>query len=421
MRHAQGSKRAASLWDHDLSCTISPAALVHGEVTFECPWSSRIKAHHMLLTCRPPHRSPSLLLLMAASSVSQWLSPKMAKSESAAEPLMLIGIPAAETSRCILGSDPAAIGYNMTYGVEIVARPEAPEQATLCSSMHCSRAVALGSLSARQRTTKASDHHWMDRHLENTEDRTFDGHIHNAPFTPEGDTALARLENELVHIEGGSFMMGCARMQEQQKCACGDDDQPTHRVSVGSFFLSKYEVTQALWMAVMGSNPSLDQGSPRKPVERVSWNNAQTFIGRLNALTGEHYRLPTEAEWEYAARGGDYGRNTIYAGSDDLGSVAWYADNSGGETHPVGLKTPNELGLYDMNGNVQEWCSDHYDKAYYSRCPSNDPPGPLSGQFRVLRGGSCYSGPCQCRPENRYRHLPEHRYFLFGFRLAKDA
>jgi formylglycine-generating enzyme required for sulfatase activity len=179
--------------------------------------------------------------------------------------------------------------------------------------------------------------------------------------------------------------------------------------------MSKYEVTQKQWRDIMGTNPSNFKNCDNCPVEKVSWNDIQDFIRKLNTKTGKNYRLPTEAEWEYAARGG---QNYKYAGSDNLGSVAWYRDNSGSKTHPVGQKSANGYGLYDMAGNVWEWCSDWYGSDYYNNSPSSNPKGPNSGTFRVLRGGSWYYSSRNCRAAYRDSSAPTDRNNDFGFRLV---
>jgi sulfatase modifying factor 1 len=188
---------------------------------------------------------------------------------------------------------------------------------------------------------------------------------------------------------------------------------------LSSFNIGKYEVTQAQWKAVMGSNPSYFSGCDNCPVENVSWNDAQEFVRKVNAQTGKNYRLPTEAEWEYAARGGQQSRGYTYSGSNDLGSVAWYYDNSGSKTHAVGGKQANELGIYDMSGNVWEWCSEW--NGNYSSYSETNPTGASSGQSRVLRGGSCYFIAFNCRSANRNGNFPDNGLNDFGFRLVLPA
>ncbi len=201
----------------------------------------------------------------------------------------------------------------------------------------------------------------------------------------------------------------------EQRSDAFDDEKPTHSVTLSSFYLCKYEVTQALWRAVMGNIPSRFKGN-NLPVEKVSWDDCQTFITRLNNLTGKNFRLPTEAEWEYAARGGNRSRGYKYSGSNVLSDVAWYDDNSGGKTHPVGSKSPNELGLYDMSGNVREWCYDWF--GTYSSSAQTNPTGPSSGSFRVRRGGSWDFAAVSCRSSTRNRDAPDDRIENLGLRLA---
>ena len=192
------------------------------------------------------------------------------------------------------------------------------------------------------------------------------------------------LRKQMVHVQGSTFRMGCTAEQDD----CDGDEKPVHQVQVSDFAIGKYEVTQEVWEAVMGENPSDFEGCSQCPVEHVSWNDVQAFLTKLNAVTGVRYRLPTEAEWEYAARGGQRSRGYPYAGSETPGSVAWYGRNSWGATHPVGQKQPNELGLYDMSGNVWEWVADCW-HADYVGAPS-DRSAWQSGDcsVRVLRGGS---------------------------------
>ena len=217
---------------------------------------------------------------------------------------------------------------------------------------------------------------------------------------------------EMVFVKGGTFTMGAT--PEQGKVA-HKDEKPAHSVTVSDFYIGKYGVTQAQWEAVMGKNPSCFKGNIR-PVENVSWNDIQEFIEKLNAKTGKKYRLPTEAEWEYAARGGDQSKGYKYSGSNNIDEVAWYTNNSGTQTHPVGQKQPNELGLYDMSGNVFEWCSDWYGS--YSSGSQTNPTGPAKGSYRVLRGASWNYTAWFCRVSDRYFYAPSYRSGVFGFRLV---
>ncbi len=200
---------------------------------------------------------------------------------------------------------------------------------------------------------------------------------------------------EMVYVEGGTFEMGATSEQGGDALS---DEKPVHGVTLSDYYIGKYEVTQELWEAVMGYNPSYLNGS-QNPVECVSWEECQEFISRLNSLMGRTFRLPTEAEWEYAARGGNQSRHYKYSGSNNIGDVAWYKDNSGDKTHPVGTKSPNELGIYDMSGNVWEWCSDWYGS--YSSGAQTNPQGPSSGSNRVFRGGCWDIYASYCRVSDR--------------------
>ncbi|MDR1345297.1 MAG: SUMF1/EgtB/PvdO family nonheme iron enzyme [Bacteroidales bacterium] len=225
--------------------------------------------------------------------------------------------------------------------------------------------------------------------------------------------ALNSIEQNMVYVQGGTFRMGCT---SEQKGDCRNDEKPVHKVTLNNFYMSKYEVTQAQWKALMGSNPSFDEEDDL-PVEQVSWNDVQIFIKRLNAATGKYYRLPTEAEWEYVARGGTQSRGYQYSGSNTLDEVAWYQDNSGDKPHPVGTKRANELGIYDMSGNVSEWCYDWY--GTYPASAQNNPTGASSGSYRVTRSSSWGSGAGYCRVAHRSYNLPEFNAFAdLGFRLA---
>ena len=225
-------------------------------------------------------------------------------------------------------------------------------------------------------------------------------------------TELNKLINNMVYVSGGTFTMGAT---SEQGSDVYDNEKPTHNVTLSSYYICKYEVTQALWRAVMGNNPSNFKGD-NLPVEYVSWDDCQTFINRLNSYTGRNLRLPTEAEWEFAARGGNYSRHYKYSGSNYISDVAWYSDNSGNRTHPVGTKQANELGLYDMSGNVYEWCSDWYGS--YSSYSQNDPTGPNSGSYRVRRGGCWYYYASFCRSSYRFGSSPGYRLYYLGLRLV---
>lgn len=216
----------------------------------------------------------------------------------------------------------------------------------------------------------------------------------------------------MVVVEGGTFTMGGT--SEQGSDAYGDE-KPTHSVTLSDYMIGETEVTQELWRAVMGSNPSYFSGTDL-PVEKVSWNDCQTFITKLNQLTGKKFRLPTEAEWEYAARGGNKSRGYKYAGSNTLSDVAWYSNNSSSKTHPVKQKQANELGLYDMSGNVWEWCQDWF--GTYSSSAQTNPTGPASGSYRVYRGGSWYGSARYCRVSHRGSNTPTDYYSNLGLRLA---
>ncbi len=217
---------------------------------------------------------------------------------------------------------------------------------------------------------------------------------------------------DMVFIEGGTFMMGC---EEEWASA---PESPVHQVTVSDFYISKFEVTQAQWFALMDFNPCYHSGDTR-PVDGVFFGEALNFIERLNAVTGKNYALPTEAQWEFAARGGNQGHNYKYAGSNNIDDVAWYHGNSAADlTHTVGTKQPNELGLYDMTGNVMEWCSDWYGEDYYSSSPQNDPEGPDSGPSHVVRGGGWSIREQWCHVTFRQSMNPAVRGGATGFRLT---
>ncbi|MDR1898272.1 MAG: formylglycine-generating enzyme family protein, partial [Prevotellaceae bacterium] len=233
---------------------------------------------------------------------------------------------------------------------------------------------------------------------------------------------------EMIYVQGGTFTMGCTAEQGND---CDEDEKPAHQVRLNSFYMGKYTVTQAQWKAVMGINPSSFKGD-NLPVESVSWHKVQEFIRKLNEQTGKNYRLPTEAEWEYAARGGNKSKGYKYSGSNTVDNVAWHDGNSGkkrrqwvitgysgGATHPVGQKSPNELGIYDMSGNVWEWCDDW--SGNYSNVVQTNPKGPSSGSYRVIRGGSWYNSAQSVRVPYRSYRTPDDRGDLIGFRLARSS
>ncbi|MEL6672174.1 MAG: formylglycine-generating enzyme family protein [Bacteroidota bacterium] len=220
------------------------------------------------------------------------------------------------------------------------------------------------------------------------------------------------LSFEMIFVEGGTFMMGG---QDEE---ASEDEKPVHQVSVASFHLGKFPVTQAVWEEVIGDNPAQFIGADR-PVEKVTWEDAQRFIATLNQRSSRTYRLPTEAEWEYSARGGRFSEGYLYAGSDKLKEVGWYDENSGSQTHAVGQLFENEQGLFDMSGNVWEWVADHWHDTYVG--------APADGSAwveedstlpRVLRGGSWFNSAAYCRVSYRAWNPPDYRGDYIGFRLA---
>ena len=219
---------------------------------------------------------------------------------------------------------------------------------------------------------------------------------------------------EFVSVPAGCFQMGSPASEVGR----GDDEGPVHEVCVEGFAMGKFEVTQAQWEAVMGRNPSHFKGS-RHPVDNVSWNDIQTFLIRLHEKSGKNFRLPTEAEWEYACRGGVRGGRSC--GGDDLEDLAWSDTNSGWTTHPVGQKKANAFGLHDMSGNVWEWCADWYESGYSVSSPRQNPAGPSAGTIRVLRGGSWSSAPAFARAAARGWSLPGDRFAYQGFRLVAPS
>jgi formylglycine-generating enzyme required for sulfatase activity len=228
----------------------------------------------------------------------------------------------------------------------------------------------------------------------------------NQTFTVDG------INFEMVHVPGGIFTMGCTSGQGSD---CPGNEKLANSVTLNSYYIGKFEVTQTLWKAVTGNNPSGFIGN-NLPVENVSWKDCIDFISKLNVKTGKNFRLPTEVEWEYAACGGNRNSNTKYPDSNDLDNAGWYKSNSRYTTHPVGTKSSNELGIYDMSGNVWEWCMDWYDG--YPAKTQQDTAGMKSGSSRVLRGGSWGSIAGHCHVAYRHCGCPDGRYIDSGFRLA---
>lgn len=228
-------------------------------------------------------------------------------------------------------------------------------------------------------------------------------------------SGVSNVSFDMVYVKGGTFQMGATSEQ-------GDDygsyEKPVHEVTLSDYYMGAYPVTQGLWKAVMGSNPSYFANGDNYPVENVSWNDVQEFLSKLNQLTGKKYVLPTEAQWEYAARGGEKSQGYKYSGGNDIDEVAWYRGNSEEKytTSPVGTKKANELGIYDMSGNVWEWCQDWYGS--YSSEAQTNPTGPESGSDRVLRGGCWFNNAWFCRVSIRFNYNPGDRPYYFGFRLV---
>ena len=233
----------------------------------------------------------------------------------------------------------------------------------------------------------------------------------------ELDPIIKNLLSNMVFIEGGDYWMGATNEQEYE---AGNDENPVHKVNLSPFYISRYEITQEEWETVMGNNPSFFKGE-KLPVENVRWSDCKAFIEKLNLMTGKRFRLPTEAEWEYAARSGKYNQTCRYkySGNFDIDKVAWYNKNSGKTTHPVGQKSPNKLGLYDMSGNVSEWCEDFY--GLYNSFFQKDPKGPKTGLSHIHRGGGWNENASFCRVSYRGCNPPTIKYSGIGFRLALDS
>ncbi len=270
------------------------------------------------------------------------------------------------------------------------------------------------------------------RPLQRTAEQVMSENHLNTSEPSEQTFMVKGVEFKMIKVEGGTFSMGAT---SEQGSDAYDREKPVHSVTLSDYYIGETEVTQELWEAVMGSNPSRFTGNNQRPVDNVSWNDCQEFIKELNRLMGKKFRLPTEAEWEYAARGGKYSRGYRYSGSNNADEVAWYWRNSGdkylsGEwngdsiiennckTHPVKTKKANELGLYDMSGNVYEWCNDWYNENYYRNSPQTNPTGPSRGEYRILRGGSWGIRDRRVRVSSRRSRTPDYRFYSCGLRLA---
>jgi len=241
------------------------------------------------------------------------------------------------------------------------------------------------------------------------------GAKNTAPLDPKMAEAIKSIESKMVTIQGGTFTMGCVNQQDTD---CINWEKPRHTVTLSEFKIGKYDVTQKEWKTIMGTTPS-GKYCAECPVVNVTWFEAQEFINKLNQMSGKNYRLPTEAEWEYAAKGGDKAHGYKFSGANEAEMVAWYDSIISKEIHPVGQKKPNELGLYDMSGDVWQWCSDWFDPKFYSNSPSNNPAGPsIATKDRVVRGGSWWGPMRDCRVANRDKFAPESKDDDVGFRLV---
>jgi len=238
-----------------------------------------------------------------------------------------------------------------------------------------------------------------------------------APVDPKLLEVAKAIEAKMVKVDGGTFTMGCFNPQDTE---CYFWERPRHTVTINTFYVSKFDVTQREWKALMGTTPA-GKYCADCPVVNITWFEAEQFIDKLNQISGKNYRLPTEAEWEYTAKGGNKGHGYKYAGSDDANKVAWYDSIISREVHPVGQKAPNELGIFDMSGDVWQWCSDWFNEKYYSNSPSNNPTGPSTAtKDRSLRGGSWWGPRRDCRVANRDKYPPDSKDDDVGFRVVRN-
>jgi formylglycine-generating enzyme required for sulfatase activity len=273
---------------------------------------------------------------------------------------------------------------------------------------------------------------WQKAELKTPRNRTT---VIDSSVTVRNSDFFDPIVGKMIFVKGGEFLLGCTN----KLLGCVSDELPVHPVQLSDYFIGETEVTQIQWSTVMGTQSFSYNQCESCPVEKVNWADVQNFISKLNTLSGgNYYRLPTEAEWEYAARGGIRSKGYLYSGSDNIDEVAFYYNNSGernidgeidGEllrsngckSHPVKSKKCNELGLYDMSGNVYEWCSDRYSLLYYSNSKLVNPAGPESGLFRVTRGGSWVSKPKYCRISCRSYNKPDIPRSETGFRLVRSV
>ena len=311
----------------------------------------------------------------------------------------------------------ACDGYESEEGT-VKLKASAPSNLQITLMKETAVVGGAGSTAERQQTsTSQSTTQNQKSSVSTSPSSNSSGYSSNSSSLASGSNTITipvknGISIEMVKVEAGTFMMGATFEMENPN----DNEKPVHQVTLtNDYYIGKYEVTQALWQAVMGSNPSNFKGD-NLPVERVSWNDCQEFISKLNNLTGRKFRLPTEAEWEYAARGGKKSRGYQYSGSSNISDVAWYDGNSGSKTHPVGTKQANELGIYDMAGNVWEWCLDM--KGSYNSSSQTNPTGAGSGSFRVSRGGSWFYNARCCRSSCRFIDTPDNRSSFLGLRLA---
>ena len=277
----------------------------------------------------------------------------------------------------------------------------------------------VGNMNAN--TVSSPDKKEKKKNKKKDQETTVQPKIDGDPYTVNGVVFW------MIRVEGGKFTMGATA---EQGSVAQSNEKPAHQVTLSEYYIGQTEVTQALWQAVMGTNPSCFTGdngysdNMNRPVEGVSWEDCQAFIKQLNYLTGKNFRLPTEAEWEFAARGGVKSHGYVYSGSNDITEVAWYWNTipsrikgkEGYGTQHVATKAPNELGIYDMTGNVWEWCNDKY--GYYNANPQMNPKGPSSGAYRVYRGGCWDNDAAGCRVAYRYGSKPDGKEDFLGLRLA---